>query len=161
MPPLRQAELSDTNEWNYRGGITAILRDFSSELPLRWNRVGGITETIFLSAYVIPPRVRLCDSTQILCLSGIIVVESRRFCVILRLNCHCGGIALVESQLGDSTSFLSAYVIPPTVRLCDSTQVLRLSGIIVVELRAKSNFGNKGMLANRTTTDVVRQLNFW
>jgi hypothetical protein len=29
--------------WNYRGGITAILRDFASELPLRWNRVGGIT----------------------------------------------------------------------------------------------------------------------
>ena len=55
-----------TNEWNYRGGITAILRDFASELPLRWNRVGGITETIFLSAYVIPPRVRLCDSTQVL-----------------------------------------------------------------------------------------------
>ena len=91
------------SEWNYRGGITAILRDFSSELPLRWNRVGGITETIFLSAYVIPPRVRLCDSTQVLCLSG----------------------------------------------------------IIVVELRAKSNFGNKGTLANRTATDVVRQLNFW
>ena len=91
------------SEWNYRGGITAILRDFSSELPLRWNRVGGITETIFLSAYVIPLRVRLCDSTQVLCLSG----------------------------------------------------------IIVVELRAKSNFGNKGALANRTATDVVRQLNFW
>ena len=62
------------SEWNYCGGITAILRDFSSELPLRWNRVGGITETIFLSAYVIPPRVRLCDSTQVLCLSGIIAL---------------------------------------------------------------------------------------
>ena len=71
------------------------MRDFASELPLRWNRVGGITETIFLSAYVIPPKF-----------------------------------------------------------LC-------LSGIIVVELRAKSNFGNKGALANRTATDVVRQLNFW
>jgi hypothetical protein len=78
--------------------------------------------------------------------------------VILRLNCHCGGIALVESP---RPIFLSVYVIPPRVRLCDFTQVLRLSGIIVVELRAKSNFGNKVMLANRTATDVVRQLNFW
>ena len=47
-------------------------------------------------------------------MSGIIVVESRRFCVILRLNCHCGGIALVESQLRDSTILLKL--------LCDSTQ---------------------------------------
>jgi hypothetical protein len=67
--------------------------------------------------------------------SGIIVVESRRFCVVLHLNCHCGGIALVESQLVIPPIFLSFYVIPPRVRLCDSTQILCLSGIIVVESR--------------------------